>query len=1666
MFKKSYKRLLSSLLAAVLALSFLPPGMARAAGAAEVSGTLAATLRLDYSQKLEELQERNVQVSLLRDGTALGRVDLARPGSCRVGGYEAVVSARNADGGDLGGGSWPGYLDLEVRGLPRGKYTLRFTGTGYTPFSEELDMTDHAWRLIAGTGDATFTLGDVNGDSRVDTRDREALAKALGSSSAGDIARYDLNGDGLIDIVDLAYINRLIVATGGAQKIETGALTPPVNPDAGQEELDKAGTHIDSGSLSDLFQDNGQSVQFSSGKGEDIVIPLVLDEPVEMSEIQIVSPTGSGALLAGTVLVEDAEGGRMVIPFDYSAPDGTHAIGRSAGKNTIVIPLGTRVAVKKITITVTKTEGGDYVVLEKIEFLKDIVPENPVPSNSVVKGLTAQAGSEMVTLRWNALPNVSGYKVTYWLESSPSSTRELRVDVPNAVVTGLENLKTYVFTVTPTDDGWEGKPSDPVTATPQPASAPAKPDMVRVSAMDGGLSVSWKEGKLATYYEVYYQAKGASQWQQAGGKLTQTRVTIDGLTNGVTYSIYVVAGNDIGKGPKSDTVEGTPEAVSLERPAGLPTKGLLDSSLIKEVRLADMKNYDSSAYTTSKPFSVNNIIDGDYSTHWTARDWYSNEHVEVTFTRPVDLSAVLWVPRLDGDYPKWLRVYSVHVWYEGEALNKAGHLIVPNPNTGGRDDGATGNSSAMFTWPGVRGNPAVDKFAILPFDAGQPVVKVSVAVEQVGYNRTSLSELLFMERDAEHDLPGDIDRLFADELHTKLASGVTQSSIDALRTRLSNEEERAYCLYPAALEDDLDLAAELLAGQTSSGVVLRGLDARDSSGGSDLQPLGVTAKAGDEITIFAYGIPDGKTVTVYATQFNSEVSGWRGSVGTLVNGRNVMKVPQLSSKAGVDHGGSLYVTYNGEGADNISLHIRRAADIPMLDLSDWYSMDDAGRRKLTGAYVDELDAYLKENTIAKDQGDYRNVTEIATPVVLLSLPAKAVNSALGSSGRDEKISTLINTVLAWEDVMHICKTTHGIDGTYEKNTQTGRQNIRCMTMFAGAFMYAAGNHIGIGYGSCGGMVTGKPISALPDGFQANNLFGWGIAHETGHNMDLLGKAEITNNIYSLMVQTYDGKQNTLPSRLEKSGKYARIFEKTAQQYAGASNDVFVQLGMYWQLHLAYDGGDQPMKFYNDFSKAWTAGTYTEGASSYDEKVALTASGVAQKDLTEFFTRWGMTLSDSVKEKLKAYPKEEQAIWYLSDQSRRDRLAGVNKAAGRVTATAAKADGSNNEIVVNIDSSGITGNVQGYEIARNGKTIGFVMAKKGEAPSYTDAIGSGNHRTYSYTVTAYDTLGNRTGEPAETNEVRIAYDTVVDKSLYEIKQEDDVVTITLKDETAVSGLKLNKLTPESGAFTVTVTGTVAKDDGTQEEKSVTALTGDFADNQAVDDKESFVAYFKVPEADKTDKNETRIWTYDAKTVTITGMPGSVTKENVKDTVQLISYAGDDVSFLDGATMGLLSADYDTGKGGVIKAGTLVIVGNFRGDPVYNTVRVEGEFTGTVMSETEGVTQTETVTRPMAGSAYLFATVPAFGDMCDISDGLFLFVPDVQQEAALQDMEKDGSHCAVTNLLPSRIRVILYRTDDPNSTESRRTTAQSLWINCPGGAEEDLPTVVLQQGGEQS
>ena len=1724
-------RMLSALLAASMLFSMSAPAWAAegdsgaAASQSAVAGEIRATLRLDYAQNMKAIKNHSVTIVLEKgrrtdiDATSTPIVtatfdDLTKIGDTQqAGAYSFTITAKNRDGGvmeNVTEGSWPGYLELAVNGLPQGDYTLLFRGKGYATYFHNITISDYSQHLIVGTGDKTFTLGDITGEGNVDEADMAYLNAnpeiLEHPTDTEGVANMGFNGDGIVDAIDLAYVKRSTslgrtaahmngqAEDDDAQLLGTVLLVPPVNSIQTQQDIAANGTRIQSGTLNDLFQQNGNTVTLASDNSS-VELPITLNQPKDMEQIVVNAPSAGNniqSVSATVVYEEDGEEKTMKAEMvGVEQPADVHAIGRAGeDSRSIVINLGKRVAVKKITISVEKTSTG-YVAVESIQFLKDIVPENPVAPNRMVRNLKAEAGSETVSLKWSELPNITGYRVLYWEkveDETQKVTKELNVDVPYADVSGLENLKTYCFQVVPTAADWQGDYCEAIEATPQPNKAPDAPDMVSVQELEGKLAVSWKKSKAATYYQVFFKEKDASgDYQQVGGNLTETSVTIESLENEVTYSIYIIAGNEIGKSGPSRIAEGTPKAVKYDALEGLPTEALLDSSKVA-VRLADPNNYAPSEYTAEAPFKADFLTDGDLHTHWTARNWAGNEHIICEFKEPVDLQAVIWAPRLDGNYPNQLRAYSIQVWYKGEEAdakaNKNGHLLVPDPNRGGIDSNGGSGGGDVHTWPNIpnRTQIPVSRYAILPFDPQKEVIQISVAVEQAGYQLVSCSELMFMQYDPEKCLPDQIRALFTDDLRTQLVSGVTETQITALEEQLTKDQ--FYYFNVTTLRDELALAKELLKNNGKLGAkstVVDGIQSRSngadsqkySQAGSDLQPLGATATANQEIAVYASGIPENQSVTLYASQFNAEASEWRAAIGQVKNGRNIFTVPKIGSQ-NTQRGGSLYLSYSGDNSENIKLHVRRATDIPMLELADWYKIDEATRKARIEAYLTELDAYVKSHTEITDSTKTTsifNVTEISTPVVLLSLPAKAVQGGTGSGAMTERVQNVYNSVLAWEDLMHICKTTQGIDNTYEANDMQSRQNIRCMQMFAGAFMYAAGNHIGIGYGSCAGMVGGRPINQMSDGFIANNLFGWGIAHEIGHNMDKLGKAEITNNIYSIMVQTYDGQDNTLASRLEKSNKYPRVFEKVAQGYPGASNDVFVQLGMYWQLHLAYDEGeaaadkDGPMNFYNKFFKAWKDGTYTKDDfpnASADEKFALTASGVAGKDLTEFFTRWGMTLSTTVKNKLGSYDKETRAIWYLNDQSRRDRLSGVSSVTGTVAASAAKKAGSDTEIEITITPP-VSDHIQGYEIIRDDKPIAFVVPNNetivGDTVVYTDTIGTGNHLAFDYKVAAYDTLGNKIGE-SEAGEVRVAYDKTVDPKAYTLTRSEDKTTATfeLKEETAVSGIKLTGANwPASDDFTVTITGVDAQGNLTQPVEARRS-TFDDTNNLAKDDPNSFLTYFNKP---GTANSDTRIWTYDAKTVVITGLPADLADENI----QLVSYAGDDVSFLEDSNgfVGRLSADYKYGDGAddVIKAGTLVIVGNYRGDPVYNTIRIMGKFTTTKASadpssdsSVDEVTFEETE-RPLDGYALMFAEIPEDKEVSDISDGLFIFVPNVQKEAELQEI----TSCDGSNLLPSQIKAQLYRTDLPEDSTIKRETAETLWIHSPGG--DELPTITLTQ-----
>ena len=175
-----------------------------------------------------------------------------------------------------------------------------------------------------------FRSFDSNG--RVTEKDREALSEALGSTDSEDLARYDLNGDGAVDIVDLAYVNRQLEAEGGAEVLSTALLAPPVNPQHIRDLMPAAGVTV-AGDLKDLFVDNAETVTLTKPEnGGNIVLPIPLEDTAELQSLRITAPEGE-APLAGTVVVEDEQGKEHEYPFDLTPPEGAHAIGRSAEKD-------------------------------------------------------------------------------------------------------------------------------------------------------------------------------------------------------------------------------------------------------------------------------------------------------------------------------------------------------------------------------------------------------------------------------------------------------------------------------------------------------------------------------------------------------------------------------------------------------------------------------------------------------------------------------------------------------------------------------------------------------------------------------------------------------------------------------------------------------------------------------------------------------------------------------------------------------------------------------------------------------------------------------------------------------------------------------------------------------------------------------------------------------------------------------------------------------------------------------------------------------------------------------------------------------------------------------------------------------------------------------------
>lgn len=135
---------------------------------------------------------------------------------------------------------------------------------------------------------------------------------------------------------------------------------------------------------------------------------------------------------------------------------------------------------------------------------------------------------------------------------------------------------------------------------------------------------------------------------------------------------------------------------------------------------------------------------------------------------------------------------------------------------------------------------------------------------------------------------------------------------------------------------------------------------------------------------------------------------------------------------------------------------------------------------------------------------------------------------------------------------------------------------------------------------------------------------WGPAHELGHvnqvrpAMKWQGMTEVTNNIYSMYVQTQFG--NT--SRLYADGVYGQAYnEIIVKKRPHITNDVFQMLVPFWQIQLYAEAIGKENDLYPDIFEKARASSQTDDGKCQLNYVSW-CSELLGLDMTEFFTAWG------------------------------------------------------------------------------------------------------------------------------------------------------------------------------------------------------------------------------------------------------------------------------------------------------------------------------------------------------------------------------------------------------------------------------------------------------------
>ncbi|MDE6501821.1 MAG: M60 family metallopeptidase [Ruminococcus sp.] len=1317
----------------------------------------------------------------------------------------------------------------------------------------------------------------------------------------------------------------------------------------------------------------------------------------------------------------------------------------------------------------------------------------------------------------------------------------------------IKTNTTYYAHVRSVADGGEYKSSwsEYTKITTVSNNKPDKPDYVSAIGDYKSIKVSWGSDNTNSTesYSLYYKQidKDTEYTKIDVGKTTSYLLT--DLDDGVNeYEIYVVGHNRNGDSPESvhastvttsvdpikminyhvinrdeNGVPGSSHITSVTRTGGDMSGNYKDvDSKQKRQQASEIQNAsERNAALNANPLTAWGVVDGDDASYYAKKSWddggfngLGSNGLTFEFDDEYEIGSFA-VARPYGDTN--FTYIKVRYWdANGKEynVNNGGYFC----NTVGKTD-VNGKGYHMITLP----------------------QKIKAKKIQIGFGNAwvlpaliAISEIYFYEYDPTMD---EIMNLYIDDLHTVLKDGVTQEMIDELRAKINAPDEVTNELNPnkAALERELETAEKILnAKQISKAITVHNSittydpveknTSRKYSGLNAWQPLGVSIGVNTEVTIYV-GSPSKKTgdnteLRLICTQYNSESNGVTINGANLKVGANTFQLTAGNSIAGAEAGGALYIQHQG-GADSkvyYSVRVTGGSEIPILDL--YQITDHEERLRRATEYVETLDSYVanmeeehnrvhkgatylgKKNT--KLDIDYNQQTcilgasDILCDKMMYSLPAPQILAGLGKGTAEQRAETLLRSMESMEEMLTLFYQHKGMsaDATNVVDRIPNQHlNIRYQRMFQGAAMYAAGNHIGIQWGTAPSMVCADGVTSDENGkYVSGNYFGWGIAHEIGHNLNdsSYTVAEITNNYFSLLAQAQDKNEG---SRLN----YNNVFKKVSSGTKGTA-DQGTQLGMYWQLHLAYDK-DYNYKTYNTNTEILNnlfyarMDTYSRNPSKApapygisltlsggtDQQLMRLACAASEKNVLEFFERWGKTPDSDTLSYASQFPKEQRAIIYANEDSRvysmtgessmtmnvveeidiygnkSSRVVGETKVIDDVKVNVGKGTEAN-KVTLTIDVSDKikSEDILGYDIVRctmsNGDVketpIGFTRN-----PQFTDTVTTLNNRTVSYKVTLIDHYLHRS-EVFSTEMVKIQHDGTLDKThwtvstsglsapvINEVAEELPCSYVVIDPATAVIDDNFEtaytpKVTNNNAEIimnfnqSLVVTGmkcTIGNSANSVGEYKVYVkddTTGEWIEVSSGELKGNTPIYF-------SNSDEKYISTYDTTAVKLQILNQNNKTISIAE-LDVLGVTGDNVDFRkDGETattvFGLLSEDYKYGtrEQDYIPKDSLVFTGSYKGNPAYNAVILydeKGYIVGSTGVDDSGKSQ-----------QIILADVPDGAMITDVSNGTWVYW--IEPE----DIDKMK--------WPEKVKVELYRVNNAITNDGQRMVSDSLYETLP-------------------